>query len=86
MEEKDILLKEFQAKYPEDLNRDYNCYIWYTQRLDENHNSVGNVTYYVCLKDKWSIDDKNPNGETVFLKGSENIQRLQQLLNLYLTL
>lgn len=78
------ILKSLQEKYPEDLNEQYKCFWWCTQRLDENHEGIGDVVYYVCVRDKWGATEENPEGTNVLIRGSQNIDKLETLLKLFL--
>lgn len=42
------ILEELQTLYPEDLNKDYNCYWWWTRNTDGSA-----LTYYLLLRDKF---------------------------------
>lgn len=83
-EKRDVVLKNLQEKYPEDFNNKYNCYIWYTQGLDQNKKLIGKVCYWACVKDKWLTTETDPNGKTILLKGYEDANKLDQLLALFL--
>lgn len=45
------ILEELQTLYPEDLNKDYNCYWWYTRNTDGSA-----ILNYINLEDL--IDDQ----------------------------
>lgn len=81
--DKDEVLKYLQQKYPEDLSKDYKCYWWYMQSLDQNKVPTGDIIYYVCLKDKLFSTEES-NGRTVLVKGSKNPDMLECLLKLFL--
>ncbi|QOR56935.1 hypothetical protein [uncultured phage cr60_1] len=42
VEKRDVVLENLREKYPEDLNKDYNCYWWCTCDTDGSA-----LTYYL---------------------------------------
>lgn len=74
--DKDEIIKDLQERYPEDLNKEYNCYWWYTCSMDNN------VTYYLLLRDKFEIVGKTPLN--CLRAHSSDPESLVNLLKLYL--
>lgn len=79
------VIEDLQKKYPEDLNKEYNCYWWYTCLLNDNKEPMLNdsVTYYLILKDKYCNLDNN-NSNCCLRAHSPNPEDLVNLLNVYL--
>lgn len=73
----DEVLKDLQERYPEDLNKIYNCYWWCTGDVNK-----ASLTYYVLLKDKYGATDKSPLIR--LLAHNSNPNELVTLLDTYL--
>ena len=69
------ILEELQTLYPEDLNKDYNCYWWCTCDTD---GSV--LTYYLLLRDKFMGEEH----ATCLRAHSSDPESLVMLLKMYL--
>lgn len=69
------ILQELQTLYPEDLNKDYNCYWWCTYDTDESI-----LTYYLLLRDKFMEEEYS----TCLRAHSSDPESLVMLLKMYL--
>lgn len=69
------ILEELQTLYPEDLNKDYNCYWWCTRNTDGSA-----LTYYLLLRDKFMGEEH----ATCLRAHSSDPESLVMLLKMYL--
>ena len=49
----DNILEELQTLYPEDLNKDYNCYWWWTRNTDGSALKERELAIEEDIKDKF---------------------------------
>ncbi len=69
------ILEELQTLYPENLNKDYNCYWWYTYYADGSA-----LTYYLLLRDKFMVEEHS----SCLRAHSSDPESLVMLLKMYL--